>query len=153
MDGEWTGHGPLTIVSGSLEERPLNARKSAASPTAMCLPKCGWKNKASLLPKPQKFRINDSHSASSRKPRRRHGLGIGAEILFCLKKDWSGKPAPSGKPPNNEYPLIPNSSEIQSEGRNVKWKGTSTCSLLFVKIILAVCSPIIRKSVESVVIP
>src|SRR6218665_3744681 len=56
--------------------------------------------------------IMDSYSASSRKPRRRRGLGIGAEILFCLKKDWSGKPAPSGKPPNNEYALIPNPSEI-----------------------------------------
>src|SRR6218665_3557897 len=71
------------------------------------------KNEACLLPKPQKFRVNDSHSASSRKPRRRRGLGIEAEILFCLKKDWSGKPAPSGKPPNNEKPLIPNSSEIR----------------------------------------
>ncbi|PGH40699.1 MAG: hypothetical protein CRN43_01415 [Candidatus Nephrothrix sp. EaCA] len=29
----------LTIVSASLEERPLNACKSAASPNAMCLPK------------------------------------------------------------------------------------------------------------------
>src|SRR6218665_1806786 len=51
---------------------------------------------------PETFRVNGSHSASSRKPRRRRGLGIGAEILFCLKKDWNGKPAPSGKPPNNE---------------------------------------------------
>src|SRR6218665_2989242 len=29
----------LTIVLASLEERPLNACKSAASPSAMCLPK------------------------------------------------------------------------------------------------------------------
>jgi len=27
--------------------------------------------------------------------------GIEAEILFCLKKDWSGKPDPSGVRPNN----------------------------------------------------
>src|SRR6218665_2852464 len=62
---------------------------------------------------PKSCGLITSHSASSRKPRRRRGLGIGAEILFCLKKDWSGKPAPSGKPPNNEYGLIPNSSEIR----------------------------------------
>src|SRR6218665_814116 len=94
---------------------PKPFRTSARAPPrrlqCFCQNEVGKMRRAYCL-NPKKFGVNASLSSSWRNPRRGSGLGIGAEILFCLKKDWSGKPAPSGKPPNNEKWLIPNSSEI-----------------------------------------